>query len=147
MPGTASHEGIVGTMAAIDYLAQLGDGRSRREKLRSAFERIGDHERDLTVRLLDGLSGLPRIRVRGITDRSRLDERVPTISFTHADRSPAEIARRLGGRGIFVWHGNFYAIAATTSLGLEPDGLVRIGILHYNTAEEIDRLLAELAQL
>jgi selenocysteine lyase/cysteine desulfurase len=69
---------------------------------------------------------------------------VPTVSFTHRRLTPKEIAERLANQGIFVWHGNYYALPLTEALGLEPDGMVRIGLLHYNTADEVDRLLAAL---
>ena len=74
-------------------------------------------------------------------------ERLPTISITHAHLSPAALAETLGERGIFVWHGNYYALQLTETLGLEPEGMVRIGLAHYNTNEEVDRLLQELTSL
>lgn len=76
-----------------------------------------------------------------------MHERAPTFCFTHHALQSREIARRLGEQGLFVWHGNYYALPLTQALGLEPDGAVRVGILHYNTAEEIDRLLTALAEL
>jgi selenocysteine lyase/cysteine desulfurase len=72
---------------------------------------------------------------------------VPTVSITHDRLRPREVAEHLDRRGIFVWHGNFYALELTEALGLEPDGMVRIGLLHYNTAGEVQRLLAALAEL
>jgi cysteine desulfurase family protein (TIGR01976 family) len=149
MPGTQNHEGIVGTAEAIDYLADLGRGDAgpdagRRAALRSAFVAIDRYESDLADRLLRGLESLGNVRVWGIRDPQRRQERVPTVSFTHARLRPAEVARRLADRGVFVWHGNFYALPLTEALGLEPDGLVRVGLLHYNTADEVDRLLNEL---
>ena len=80
----------------------------------------------------------------GIADPARLAERVPTICFTHAHLAPSEIAQRLAADGIYVWHGNYYALPLTETLGLEPDGAVRVGLLHYNTPEEVDRFLAAL---
>ena len=106
-----------------------------------------DDREELAARLLNGLRELDAISVWGITDADRLDERLPTFSITHARRSAAEVAQRLGERGIFVWNGNYYALQLTETLGLEPDGMVRIGLIHYNTAEEVDRLLGELAKL
>jgi cysteine desulfurase family protein (TIGR01976 family) len=152
MPGTQNHEGIAGVLAAIEYLAEIGrvaapQASDRRSALASAFEVIGSHEGRLASRMIRALTGLPGIRVWGITDPERLDERVPTFSFTHETHSPAEIARRLGQLGIFVWHGNFYALPVTEALGLEPDGMVRVGMLHYNTDDEIDRLHEALAGL
>lgn len=148
MTGTQNHEGLAGTTAAIEYLASLSTkaAASRRERLLSAFERIQAHESVLCARLLTGLSALPAYRVWGITDAAASD-RAPTVSITHARRPPREIAEALGAQGIFVWDGNYYALEVTTALGLEPDGMVRIGMLHYNTAEEIDRLLEALSAL
>ena len=84
--------------------------------------------------------------MHGITDPEKLSQRVPTVSFTHSAHSPQQIAERLAGRGIFVWAGNHYALPFTAARGLEPDGTLRVGLLHYNTTNEIDRLLTELAQ-
>jgi cysteine desulfurase family protein (TIGR01976 family) len=153
MTGTQSHEGIAGVLAAVEYLADLGrssDGgrcASRRQALLTAYARIAAYERTLSLRLLAGLKRLERVRLWGIAETDRLDERVPTYSVTHGRLSPIALAQRLAERGIFVWHGNFYAVPLTEALGLEPAGLVRIGLLHYNTIEEVDRLLAELAEL
>lgn len=150
MTGTQNHEGIAGTLAAIDYLADLGrdtgsPGTSRREGLVEAFDRIGRYERALARRLLEGLSRNEAVRIYGITDLDRLAERTPTISFTHRDLTPREVAERLGEQGIFVWEGNYYALEVTEQLGLEPDGMVRVGMLHYNTADEVDRLVDAVA--
>ncbi len=152
MNGTQNHEGIAGVLAAIDYLADLGrrvapEVSDDRGALRIAFDSIGEYERDLSRRLLAGLAEFPDITVWGITDLERLDERVPTVAFTHARHTPLHIAEHLAERGIFVWSGNFYALGLTEALGLEPEGLVRIGLLHYNTAEEVDRLLEALGEL
>lgn len=152
MTGTQNHEGIAGTLAAVEYLADLGrsttpDYANRREALQAAFRAIGAYEANLLRQLLEGLNRLAGVRIWGINDEARLDGRVPTVSITHAKLSPAALAEYLAGRGIFVWSGNFYALSLTEALGLEPDGLVRIGILHYNTAGEIERLLAALAEL
>ncbi len=141
MTGTPNFECIAGVRACIDYLADLGDGIDRRAKLCSAFQKIGDYERGLGLRLLEGLTTIPGVKVLGITDPNRIKERVPTVSIMH-DRLPAkDMAEMLARHGIFVWHGNFYALALSESLGLEPQGMVRIGLLHYNTAGEVDRLL------
>ena len=152
MTGTQSHEGIAGTAAAVEYLAELGrehdvDAIDRRAALESAFRAISAYEQQLAASLLTGLSELPTVKVWGIADLDSIDCRVPTVSITHNRLKPAELAEFLGTRGIFVWHGNFYALPLTETLGLEPDGLVRIGLLHYNTAEEIGRLLTVLAEL
>jgi cysteine desulfurase family protein (TIGR01976 family) len=147
MTGTQNHEGIAGTLAAVDYLAELG--RRLREEpvadrglaLHTAFREIAAYERTLVWRLIDGLESIPGVRVWGITDRRRAAERMPTVAWTHAQRRPREIAQALGEQGFFVWHGNYYALPLTEALGLEPDGMVRVGMVHYNTADEVDALL------
>jgi selenocysteine lyase/cysteine desulfurase len=153
MTGTQSHEGIAGSLAAVEYLADLGreiSGQSslaRRKALACAYAAITTYEQELLARLLDGLEQIAAIRVWGITQRDRFRERLPTVSVTHSRRPAAEVAAQLGERGLFVWHGNYYALPLTEALGLEPDGMVRIGLVHYNTAEEVDRLLEALREL
>jgi selenocysteine lyase/cysteine desulfurase len=145
MTGTQSHEAIHGAAAAVDYLASLG-GRSgsRRERLKAAFERIRNHEIALGDRLLHGIREMPNFRLWGITDSSRWNERVPTFSLTHKSLSPLVIATHLAEQGLFGWPGNHYALPLTERLGLEPHGTLRLSLLHYNTAEEVDRLLSAL---
>lgn len=151
MTGTQSHESIHATRAAIDYLASLAgpghEAADRRTSLLAAYERIADHERGLLIRLLDGLERIPHVKVWGVTDRERLSQRVPTVAITHRSRPSIKLAAALAERGLFTWHGNFYALPLTEALDLEPEGLLRIGILHYNTADEVDRLLAALSEL
>ncbi|HXV75199.1 MAG TPA: cysteine desulfurase-like protein [Candidatus Polarisedimenticolaceae bacterium] len=152
MTGTQNHEGIAGTLAAIDHLADLGratglPATDRRGALRAAFETIVAYERGLAGEMLDALATLDGVRLWGIGDRTRLGERVPTFAVTHRRLPPAEIARHLADRGIFVWDGNYYALPLTEALGVEPDGMVRIGLLHYNTSAEIDRLIDGLRVL
>jgi len=152
MTGTQNHEGLAGMIAAIDYIAHLGEadepsGSGRRRSLVAGFRSIREHEQELVSRCIVGLSGVPGVRVLGITDPDRLGERAPTVSFTHSARTPDEVARHLAEQGVFVWHGNFYALPLTEALGLEPDGMVRVGFLHYNTREEVDRLLAAVNSL
>ena len=128
--GTLPHELLAGFVAAVDYVGSLG------------WEAIQTHERALGERFL---AGLPRsCRLYG---PPTMEGRVPTFAFTVERRSPREVAERLGERDIAVWHGNYYALEVMRRLGLEPDGAVRAGIVHYNTAEEVDRLLAELERL
>ncbi|MEE8451797.1 MAG: cysteine desulfurase-like protein [Thermoguttaceae bacterium] len=152
MTGTQSHEAIAGTLAAVEYLADLGrrlepGAKDRRAALEAAYAGIANYELGLLRTMLDGLARLPGVKVWGITDPERFDQRVPTVSITHERLSPEALATRLGERGIFVWHGNFYALPLTEALGLEPEGMVRIGLLHYNTAEEVQRLLDVLVEL
>jgi cysteine desulfurase family protein (TIGR01976 family) len=147
MTGTQSHEGIAGTLAALDYLAGLGGGGDRRAALGAAYAAIAAYERDLGGRLLRGLRDIRGVRGWGITDQARLAERVPTVAVT-LDRLPAPaVADELGRRGLFAWAGHFYAVEVVAALGLAPAGVVRLGLLHYNTAAEVDRVLAELATL
>ena len=151
MTGTQSHEGIAGAVEAVRYLESFGkpfcrDG-TRRETLVAGMGMIAEIERKNCEFLLTNLAELPRIRIWGITDPSRMSERVPTISITHESKTPQELATKLGERGLFCWAGNHYALPLTEALGLEPHGTLRIGLLHYNSHEEIERLLATLTEL
>ena len=147
MSGTQNHECLAGTLAAVDYLADLGrhvterPELGRRDALQYAFVAIGEHERDLTLQLLEGLAAIEPVRVWGVTDPARVDERVPTFSITDSRQTPEQLAQRLGEQGVFVWHGHYYALELSEALGREPDGMVRIGLVHYSTAGEVDRLL------
>ncbi len=133
MTGTQSHEAMAGALAAVEYLADLGRraGRKnpqevvlpgkvgaadRRGALTAAYAAIGRYERELCARLLAGLARIPDIRVWGIADPERLRERVATVSFTHRRATAAELADRLGRRGIFAWHGNYYALTLSEGL-------------------------------
>lgn len=151
MTGTQNHEGIAGAAAAVDYLASLAgidaEGENLRPALLEAFAGIKRAEDTLCRELIDGLTARPEIKIYGIVETAQLESRVPTVSFVHAKQSPQDVARYLGDRGIFVWAGNHYAQPLTEALGLEPDGTVRIGLLHYNTSEEITRLLIALDEL
>jgi cysteine desulfurase family protein (TIGR01976 family) len=153
MTGTQNHECLAGTLAAVNYLADIGrncaedQSLPRRSALETAFNSIQPYEQFLVERLLAGLRNIPGIQIWGINDPARAHERLPTLSITHHRLSPEALATELGQRGLFVWHGNYYALELTESLGLEPDGMVRIGLVHYNTADEVDRLLGELEQL
>jgi cysteine desulfurase family protein (TIGR01976 family) len=151
MTGTPSHEGIAGALAAIDYLSEIGRGLGaagdRRHFLVTALAAIQRYERELSAHLVAGLSRLPQFKIWGIADPRRFHERVPTIAVTHRRLPARAVAEELDRSGIFVWHGNFYALSLSEALGLEPEGMVRIGMLHYNTVEEIDRLLDVLAEM
>jgi cysteine desulfurase family protein (TIGR01976 family) len=152
MTGTQSHEGIAGTLAAIEYLADLGrqcqpNVTTRRAALSAALASITAYETELAQRMFAGLQQLRNIRVWGITEPTRLNERVPTFAITHHRLHPIELARLLDEQGIYVWHGNYYALSLSEALGREPGGMVRIGLLHYNTADEVERLLEVLRQL
>jgi cysteine desulfurase family protein (TIGR01976 family) len=127
--GTLSHEALAGLTAAVEYLESLG------------WDAIQAHERELGQRFLDGLPS--PYRLYGIPS---MDGRVPTFAVTHPERSPEELAARLGERDIATWPGNYYAVEVMERLGL-TDGTLRIGFVHYNTADEVDRVLAALQDL
>ena len=157
MTGTQNHEGLAGVAAAVDYLAEIGTAAAkaalpglsgRRLHIRAGLAAIQAYEAGLGGRLLAALADRPRFTVRGITDRARLAWRVPTVSITMKDRTPRQMAEHLAARDIYVWDGNMYALALTERLGLEEHGgLLRIGLVHYNTAEEVDRLVEALDEL
>ena len=127
--GTLAHELLAGFVAAVDYLRELG------------WDAVRAHERALGERFLQGLP--PAWTLHGLPS---MDGRVPTFAVTHADVAPAEAAARLAERRIAVWAGDYYAVEVMHRLGL-PDGAVRVGIVHYNDADEVDRLLAALEEL
>lgn len=151
--GTQNHEGLAGVVGTIDYLAKLGRSvlssvQNRREALVTAMQAIGQYERELSKRLVAGLLQIPGLTFYGITDPARFDWRTPTVAIRLADKAPYEVAKALGDRAIFTWHGNFYALGLTEKLGVESKGgLLRIGLVHYNTVEEIDRLLEVLKEI
>ena len=148
--GTQVQELIAGIAAAVDYIAELGrhcdsTAKSRREALHAAYRATHQYETSLLTRLIAGLQAIPGMRIFGITDAKRFDERCSTLSFRLGDHHPTKIAAFLGDRGIFTWDGNFYALNLSERLGVEQHGgVLRVGLVHYNTAEEVDRLLAAL---
>jgi cysteine desulfurase family protein (TIGR01976 family) len=160
--GTLNHEGLAGVAAAVDYLVNVGkqydgtidlkrlDGTygGRRKLLKQAMHLIAEYERSLFGYMLVEIHKIPGITLYGITDPDALSKRCPTLAFTKAGLSPQTIAERLGNQGIFVWDGNYYAISVTETLGLEESGgMVRVGLAHYNTKEEVDRFIAALKEL
>jgi cysteine desulfurase family protein (TIGR01976 family) len=148
--GTQNHEGLAGLTAAVEYLADHAGppGEARRSRLAASYDAIAAHERALADRFLEGIAALPDVRIWGIADRSRLDERTPTFAIRVGDEHPAETAKRLAERGIFVWDGDYYAREIMTRLGLlESGGAVRIGFCHYHTLGEVDRVLGALSEL
>ena len=148
--GTQVQELIAGIGAAVDYLAELGrrhhpTATARRSALFAAYQVTHQHEMALLARLLQGFREVPHLRLFGIGDPSRFHQRCSTVSIRIGDRHPTEIAKFLGDRGIFTWDGNYYALNLTERLGVEKTGgLLRIGLVHYNTPEEVDRLLSAL---
>jgi len=150
--GTQVQELIAGIGAAVDYIAELGRHsdagvKSRRAALQAAYRATHQYESGLLTQLISGLPAIPGMRIFGITDRQRFDERCSTLSFRLGDHHPTKIAAFLAERGIFTWDGNFYALNLSERLGVEQHGgVLRVGLVHYNTAEEVDRLLAALGE-
>jgi selenocysteine lyase/cysteine desulfurase len=151
--GTLNHELIAGIAAALDYLADLGQRSrpgvlDRRARLKAAYEDIQTYERGLSERMLSGIGEIREAKLYGIADRKRLAERCPTFAIRIPGHSPLALAGKLGQRGIFVWDGNYYALNLSERLDVErAGGFLRIGLVHYNTTEEVDRVLAELQEI
>jgi len=151
--GTLNHECIAGITACVDYLADLGrhvssSASTRRAAVLAAFDGIRKHERGLMESLIRGLLAIPGLKLYGISDTKRFDHRCPTIAVRVEEHTPLELATRLGERGFFTWDGNYYALNLTERLDVEKDGgFLRIGLAHYNTAEEVERLLAALRKI
>tara|TARA_Y100000739_G_scaffold146044_1_gene125901 strand:+ start:68 stop:505 length:438 start_codon:yes stop_codon:yes gene_type:complete len=140
---------MAGTLAAIEHLAWLGriistDDLSRREALSVAFSAIEDYESELCWNMIQGLQEIDGLKIWGVTDPSMKKHRAPTVSFTHPSMTAEQIGAKLAEEGIFAWAGNFYALELSESLGLEPEGALRVGLLHYNTKEEVDRFIEVL---
>jgi selenocysteine lyase/cysteine desulfurase len=127
--------------AAVDYLASLGAGDTRREKLTTAYEAIAAHEARLGDRFLAGLAEFDHVQLFGVEQ----GDRTSTFSIAVDHVSPEVVAARLAERGIFVTHGTYYAVEVMDSL--RQEGLVRIGFVHYNTLEEVDAVLSALDDL
>jgi cysteine desulfurase family protein (TIGR01976 family) len=150
--GTLNHECIAGISACVEYLTDLGKRTEqvsgRREAIKAAYRAIQAHERKLMERMLAGLRHIPGLRLYGIGDPSRLDSRCPTFAVRMEGHLPLELATKLGEQGIFTWDGNYYAINLTERLGVEGDGgFLRIGLVHYNTEEEVERVLEYLRSI
>ncbi|MGC1372112.1 MAG: cysteine desulfurase-like protein [Candidatus Sulfotelmatobacter sp.] len=174
--GTLNHECIAGITACVDYIADLGRpgnepcGDSRlggpasearlsatnptppRAAIVSAFEAIHRHEHALMNRLITGISQIPPLKIYGITDPSCFDWRCPTLAIRAINQTknttPLALATKLGERGFFTWDGNYYALNLTERLNVENSGgFLRIGLAHYNTMEEVERMLAALIEV
>lgn len=144
--GTLNHAAIAGTLAAVDYLAALGAGATRRERVVAALNRVAEYERELAQRIWRGLQRLPAVTLVGPPFGT--GRRAPTVSFTVAGLEAAEVCRRLAEHGICAWDGHFYAIRPIELLGLlERGGVTRVGISLYNSVEDVDRLLAAMAEI
>ena len=113
-----------------------------------ALAGIKQYEKDLFIRLMRGLREIPGVTIYGITDFARFDYRTPTVAFTLDGKTPRQVAEYLGRGNIYVWDGNYYALALMERLGLEEHGgAVRVGLAHYNTAEEVERFLVVLKKI
>jgi cysteine desulfurase family protein (TIGR01976 family) len=151
--GTLNHECIAGITACVDYLADIGRHVSSsvspvRAALLAAYEAIQKHERALLENLIRGLLNIPGLKLYGISDLNRIEHRCPTVAVRIKGHTPLVLATRLGERGFFTWDGNYYALNLTERLDVEKDGgFLRIGLAHYNTAEEVERLLAALREI
>jgi len=159
--GTPALESIAGTLAATDYLRDVGrsygdvagapgaaDGSERRRELVAGMTAIVAYERDLVGRLIDGLGAMPAVTIHGIADRARATERVPTVSVSIDGLGPRVAAEALGRDAIYVWDGDFYATGLIERLGkAEVGGVLRLGLVHYNTAAEVDRTLEAVERI
>jgi len=175
--GTLQHESIAGITACVEYIAEIGRGSAnglpsrrvphpsrfskgennaagtsdvseRRTAIESAYAAIHQHERVLLERMMTGLKQIPGAKIFGITDPARFDDRCATFAVRIEGHTPLELATKLGDRGFFTWDGNYYALNLTEHLGVEKlGGFLRIGLVHYNTLEEVDRLLAALGEI
>ena len=151
--GTLNHECIAGVTACVDYLADLGrqvdpSAFTRRGALLAAYGAIQQHEHGLAEILISGLLTIPGLKFYGIRDVGKLDRRCPTVGVRIAGHTPLELATKLGDRGFFTWDGNYYALNLSERLDVEKDGgFLRIGLAHYNTAEEVRRFLTALREI
>lgn len=153
-PGTPSFEAQAGTTGAIEHLAWLGTefggaaaDAPLRSRTRAGLEAATRFETDLMRRFLDGLASISGTTLYGIGDGNRLAQRVPTFSFRLKGKLADDVAAGLAARNIFSWSGNFYAYEAGRALGVDPEGVVRVGFSHYNTLGEVDRLIEALSEL
>jgi cysteine desulfurase family protein (TIGR01976 family) len=142
--GTQNHEGIAGAAAAVDFLASLAPGAARRERLRAGFEQLHERGDALVTRLLSGLAEIERVRLYGPPPGA---PRTPTVAFTVNGMPSIEVAKKLAKRGLFLSHGDFYAMTVVERLGQAAHGLVRAGCACYTTPQEVDRLLQAIAQM
>lgn len=151
--GTLNHECIAGIIACVEYWAELGRHvnpgvRNRREAILSAFQAATAYEHSIFERMLQGIAKIRGVKVFGITDPKRLSQRTPTLALRMEGHTPVELATKLGERGLFTWDGNYYALNLTERLDVErTGGFLRIGLVHYNTVEEVDRLVGALQEI
>ena len=151
--GTLNHECIAGIAACVDYIADLGrharpEVSTRRAAIAAAYAAIHEHESALLKKMIAGLQTIPGLKIYGITDPARFHERCATLAVRIENHTPLELATKLGERGFFTWDGNYYALNLTEHLDVEKSGgFLRLGLVHYNTVDEVDRLLAALREI
>ena len=159
--GTGNFEGMCGVLGALEYIEWVGetfgaeqaehyavDYSGRRLCFKQGMAAIRSYEFELSRALLDILAETPGVTVYGLTDTRRLEERVPTAAFTLYGKHPRQVAEELDEANIYVWDGNYYALGVTTRLGLEESGgMVRVGPVHYNTLEEINKFGEALGKI
>ncbi|HSK87210.1 MAG TPA: aminotransferase class V-fold PLP-dependent enzyme, partial [Anaerolineales bacterium] len=156
--GTQNHEGIAGVLGAVEYFQWVGrefgdqniegDYQGRRLELKQAMTAIHAYELELGGALLSALESVPGLQLYGLTDANRIEERVATFSFRLKDLHPRLVAEKLAQQEIYVWDGNYYALNTTERLGVEDKGgMVRVGAVHYNTPEEVERLKEALLKI
>jgi cysteine desulfurase family protein (TIGR01976 family) len=145
--GTLSHEGMAGTLGAIEYLEQFGSGPTRAKRIATAWSAMAAYEQKLTLQLIAGLQTFKGLTIRGITSDNAMHRRVPTVSFTLEGHHPDGLAKAFARDNIFVWSGHNYAIEPVSRMGLmDKGGVLRIGLAHYNTEAEVDALLSSLTR-
>jgi len=152
--GTQNHEGIAGVLGALEYLEWLGRQfgaeqepvwkeagfADRGLELKKSMSAMRAYESELSKTLIKIVESVPGTHIYGITDFDRLDERVPTVSFTVEGKDPERLADEIGNHGIYVWNGHNYALAIVERLGLlEAGGMIRVGPVHYNTMDELEK--------
>jgi cysteine desulfurase family protein (TIGR01976 family) len=151
--GTHNIEGLAGVSAAISYFTDLGKKvdpsvTTRHDALKSAWHVIREYEAELSRTLITRLLDIPGLTFYGNKDLSRLAERTPTVAIRIEGQTPAQLAKALGDRGIFTWDGNYYALNLSERLGVESKGgMLRIGLVHYNTMEEVDYLIKSIREI
>ena len=151
--GTLNHECIAGIKACVDYWEELGRRAqpavaTRRAAILAAHEAIHQHERKMTEKMIAGLLAIPGLKLYGISDPRRFENRCATFVVRIEGHTPLELATKLGERGFFTWDGNYYALNLTEQLDVERlGGFLRIGLAHYNTTEEVERLLGALQEI
>lgn len=151
--GTLNHECIAGIKACVDYWEELGrradpSAKNRRAAILAAHHSIHAHERAMMEKMIAGLLAIPRLKLYGISDPDNFDHRCATIVVRVNGHTPLELATKLGERGFFTWDGNYYALNVTEQLDVERlGGFLRIGLVHYNTMDEVEKLLAALREI